>query len=114
MASNRGPNAVLTVKASAYKPKVIGTATAQNSHSFTDDATKQIGEEAAGGDGTSSGNAIPASSDTTPKPPQSKPPSRTSSYYEEAVRSVLKPGQRALFFGKGAMGVVLKPTYLAR
>jgi hypothetical protein len=47
-------------------------------------------------------------------PPQSKPPSRTQSYYEEAVRSVLRPGQRALFFGKGTMGVVLKPTYLSR
>ena len=48
-------------------------------------------------------------------PPQSRPPppSRTQSYYEEAVRSVLRPGQRALFFGKGTMGVVLKPTYLS-
>ena len=114
MASNRGPNAVLTVKASAYKTEVVGTSIAHNSHSITDDATKQIGEEAALGDGTSSGNGTPAPSDTTPKPPQSKPPSRTSSYYEEVVRSVLKPGQRALFFGKGTMGVVLKPTYLAR
>ena len=39
--------------------------------------------------------------------------SKKSSYYEEAVRSVLEPGQRAMFFGKGTLGVILKPSYLA-
>ena len=38
---------------------------------------------------------------------------RTNSYYEEAVKNLLQPNQRALFFGKGTMGVILKPTYLA-
>jgi hypothetical protein len=38
---------------------------------------------------------------------------RSSLYYEEAVKGLLQPGQRALFFGKGTMGVILKPTYLA-
>ena len=39
--------------------------------------------------------------------------SNKSSYYEEAVRSVLEPGQRAMFYGKGTLGVILKPSYLA-
>lgn len=38
---------------------------------------------------------------------------RTNSYYEEAVKNLLQPNQRALFFGRGTMGVILKPTYLA-
>jgi hypothetical protein len=38
---------------------------------------------------------------------------RTNSYYEEAVKNILQPNQRALFFGRGTMGVILKPTYLA-
>lgn len=35
------------------------------------------------------------------------------SYYEDVVRSTLKPGQRAMFFGTGVLGIVMKPTYLA-
>lgn len=45
--------------------------------------------------------------------PKRERPKRGQSYYEDAVKSILQPGQRALFFGKGTMGVILKPTYLA-
>lgn len=45
--------------------------------------------------------------------PNTRTYKRTHSYYEEAVKNLLQPGQRALFFGKGTMGVILKPTYLA-
>lgn len=115
MASNRGPNAIITVHPSAED---VGASTTPNSraHSTTNEnatRTAVVADEVTG-DRSSSDNGKPPQTDTNPKPPQSKPPSRTSSYYEEAVRSVLKPGQRALFFGKGTMGVVLKPTYLAR
>lgn len=100
MASNRGPNAVLTVQASVdptvNNVEVVGASTTLKSQA-------QAGTDAAA-------EVLPPC-DTTPKP---KAPSRTSSFYEEAVRSVLRPGERALFFGKGTMGVVLKPTYLAR
>jgi hypothetical protein len=119
MASNRGPNAIVTVQASAHNDEGVGTSATPTSSRATpttngDASTKPAGAGEAAEDGTSSANGMPPSGDTTPKPPQSKAPSRSSSYYEEAVRSVLKPGQRALFFGKGTMGVVLKPTYLAR
>ncbi|KAL3767637.1 hypothetical protein ACHAWU_010430 [Discostella pseudostelligera] len=118
MASNRGPNAIVTVQASAHNDEGVGTSATPTSSRATpttngDASTKPAGAGEAAEDGTSSANGMPPSGDTTPKPPQSKAPSRSSSYYEEAVRSVLKPGQRALFFGKGTMGVVLKPTYLA-
>lgn len=103
MASNRGPNAILTVQASA-DPSVGNV-------EFVNASTALKSRAQAGKDAAAEG--LPPC-DTTPKPPQSKPPSRTSSLYEEAVRSVLRPGERALFFGKGTMGVVLKPTYLAR
>jgi hypothetical protein len=46
-------------------------------------------------------------------PPRSpRPPKRSNSYYEEAVKNLLQPGQRALFFGRGTMGVILKPVSL--
>lgn len=35
------------------------------------------------------------------------------SYYEDIVRSTLQPGQRAMFFGTGVLGIIMKPTYLA-
>ena len=117
MASNRGPNAVRTTPpaSTTHNTEVVGT---------TSTLAPKVGTDAAAVDDgtTSSANGMtppqppptPTPSDTPPKPPQSKAPSRSSSYYEEAVRSILSPGQRALFFGKGTMGVVLKPTYLAR
>ncbi|KAL7467899.1 hypothetical protein ACHAXS_008127 [Conticribra weissflogii] len=50
---------------------------------------------------------------TSTQPISKDKPKLRTSYYEEAVKSVLQPGQRALFFGRGTMGVILKPTYLA-
>eukprot|EP00804_Cyclotella_cryptica_P017386 CCRYP_016637-RA/>CCRYP_016637-RA protein AED:0.01 eAED:0.01 QI:87/1/1/1/1/1/3/866/1626 len=50
---------------------------------------------------------------STPSSPMTRPMKRTHSHYEEAVKHLLAPNQRALFFGKGTMGVILKPTYLA-
>lgn len=50
---------------------------------------------------------------TITQPTKKAKPKLRTSYYEEAVKSVLQPGQHALFFGRGTMGVILKPTYLA-
>lgn len=49
----------------------------------------------------------------TPSSPMARALKRSHSQYEEAVKQLLAPNQRALFFGKGTMGVILKPTYLA-
>mmetsp|Transcript_7437 Transcript_7437/g.16861 ORF Transcript_7437/g.16861 Transcript_7437/m.16861 type:complete len:1957 (+) Transcript_7437:3-5873(+) len=76
-------------------------------------AASETSEEAAATT-AGTGASKPRHDNSSKLPPSSsngKQP-RTS-YYEQAVRSVLQPGQRALFFGKGTMGVVLKPTYLA-
>lgn len=66
--------------------------------SKTTDAASEIASE--------EGSQAPMASSTLNK-------SKKSSYYEEAVRSVLEPGQRAMFYGKGTLGVILKPSYLA-
>lgn len=95
MASNRGENAVVTT-------------TISRSSSFD---TRSVASET-GSEDLGSSNRLPPSGASAS--PVRKAPSRTPFYYEEAVRCSLQPGQRALFFGKGTMGVVLKPTYLAR
>ena len=101
MASNRGPHAV------------IGSSSAASTRSANDAASITATSEAE----TASEDGLMAP--VTPitlangKPPITPQRTGRTSYYEHAVRSALKPGQRALFFGKGTMGVVLKPTYLA-
>ena len=100
MASNRGQNAV-----GGTTP--LNNAQLLSGSPSLDATSTTAASETASVDGSVSSKVV-----SSPKPPH-KPPSRTTSYYEEAVRAVLQPGERALFFGKGTMGVVLKPTYLA-
>ena len=117
MASNRGPNAVGAAAADPSQATTVGVGLgASAGPPFTRSSSTATGmSEAASEDGSTSARRAPSPgvAGSPKKPPQSRSPSRQS-YYEEAVRSVLQPGQRALFFGKGTMGVVLKPTYLAR
>ena len=82
------------------------TATNSTSVDVTDNASTVTSVTVASEDGAST--APP----TLPKTLTER--SRTGvSYYEDVVRSALKPGQRAMFFGQGVLGVILKPTYLA-
>ena len=115
MASNRGPNAVAAADPSAANSVEDGVDTSAGAP-FSRSSSTNTGSEVASEDGSASARRLqsPRVASSPNRPPQSRPPSRTPSYYEEAVRSVLRPGHRALFFGKGTMGVVLKPTYLAR
>ncbi len=117
MASNRGPNAVAAAAVDPSSATIVGDRPgACAGPSFTRSSSTATGvSEAASEDGSTSARRVPSLgvAGSPKKPPLSRSPSRQS-YYEEAVRSVLRPGQRALFFGRGTMGVVLKPTYLAR
>ena len=106
MASNRGPNAV-----SAPANEDVTSSPFSRAYSramSTDAAITATASET----GSENGSIATASGKLPSASP--KPGGKRSSYYEDAVRSVLQPGQRAMFFGKGQMGVVLKPTYLAR
>ena len=117
MASNRGPNAVGAAAVDPSQATIVGVGlSASAGPPLTRSFSTATGvSEVASEDGSTSVRTAPSQgvAGSPKKPPQSRSPSRQS-YYEEAVRSVLQPGQRALFFGKGTMGVVLKPTYLAR
>ncbi|KAL9179777.1 hypothetical protein ACHAXT_007747 [Thalassiosira profunda] len=92
MASNRGPHAVATSAPPLPPPYTMSRTLSASSAVSSASVTSEDGQL-----GTTARAA----------------PTKRTSYYEEVVRSVLRPGQRALFFGKGTMGVVLKPTYLA-
>ena len=106
MASNRGQNAVVNPATNSHTS--FSRSPSWDATSTT--AASETGSAISDSDGSK--NRLPPSSAASPKP--SHKSTRTPSYYEEAVRAVLQPGQRALFFGKGTMGVVLKPTYHAR
>jgi hypothetical protein len=116
MASNRGPNAVAMAAVDITSGNNAECASAGPPFSRSSSTATGLSEVASEHGSTSARRALtPRVVAGSPnRPPQAKPLSRSQSYYEEAVRSVLRPGQRALFFGKGTMGVVLKPTYLAR
>ncbi|KAL7542840.1 hypothetical protein ACHAXR_012149 [Thalassiosira sp. AJA248-18] len=101
MASNRGPNAVSPTAATNTNNDASSTAA-------TSETASEDGLLFSPPTPTANGGKPPVAGATAPGGRTSR-----SSYYEHAVRSVLQPGQRALFFGKGTMGVVLKPTYLA-
>jgi len=124
MASNRGPNAVKTQESLHTKTrKAVPSSTSVvdelviTSNGATYSRSSSLNSRSSGtSEGLSSRRELsPRIDDSSParRSPQSKPLPRTHAYYEEAVKGLLKPGQRALFFGKGTMGVVLKPTYLA-
>lgn len=106
MASNRGQNAVVNPATNSHTS--FSRSPSWDATSTT--AASETGSAISDSDGSK--NRLPPTSAASPKP--SHKSTRTPSYYEEAVRAVLQPGQRALFFGKGTMGVVLKPTYHAR
>ncbi|KAK1747786.1 DENN domain-containing protein [Skeletonema marinoi] len=83
------------------------TATVSTNVDVTDTASTVTSVTASEDDKSSSGHL-------TSIPKTMKEGTRTGvSYYEDVVRSTLKPGQRAMFFGTGVLGIIMKPTYLA-
>lgn len=87
------------------------TATVSTNENVTDTASTVTNASVTASEDDKSSSAH---TNITSIPKTMKERTRTGvSYYEDVVRSTLKPGQRAMFFGTGVLGIVMKPTYLA-
>lgn len=118
----RGDVASTSSVATVTMDKSVHSSTDRTTTTKNDDETATISTNVDVTDTASTVTSVTASEDgtsnsgrpTTAIPKTMKERTRKGvSYYEDVVRSTLKPGQRAMFFGTGVLGIIMKPTYFA-